>query len=95
MTFIGRIVNESLMFGSVPLQLKEVVVTPLLKKKKRKKEPPPPLHPQKNKTKKLALTHSFKNYRPVSNLQFLSKLPKKAVQHQLRSLFSELELTLP
>ena len=41
--------------------------------------------PPKNKTKKLALTHSFKNYRPVSNLQFLSKLPKRVVLHQLRN----------
>ena len=64
-------------------------------KKKKKKRAPPPPPPKKKKKKKLALTHSFKNYRPVSNLQFLSKLPKKAVLHQLRSLFSELELTLP
>ena len=51
-TLICRIVNDSLLSGSVPRQFKEAVVTPPLK--------------NKNKNKKPGLdANSLKNYRPV------------------------------
>ena len=79
-----RIVNESLLSGSVPvvwvcscclglflLQFKEAVVTPLLKRK--------------TTTTTGLDANRFKNCRPVSHLQFLSKLLKKVVLHHLLS----------
>jgi hypothetical protein len=60
---ITSIINKSLEFGEVPINMKKALVIPLLKKI-------------------LLDSEILKNYRPVSNLSFLSKLTEKAVSKQ-------------
>ena len=67
---ITRIVKLSLESGFVPTNLKEAVLKPQLKKTKQKTNPD---------------QQEFKNYRPVSNLSFLSKVIEKVVALQLTS----------
>jgi hypothetical protein len=61
---ITRVINHSLLTGSVPPCFKHALVTPLLKKTSLDK-------------------NALKNYRPVSNLPYLSKLLERVVLHQL------------
>jgi hypothetical protein len=61
---ITKIINDSLITGTVPNDFKTALVRPLLKKKS--------LDPE-----------NLKNYRPISNLPFLSKLLEKVVLQQL------------
>ena len=70
---ICRTVNESLLSGSVSLQFKEAVVTPVP-------------HPAASFSRKRPWCKQLKkNYRPVSILQFTSRLLMEDVLHQLRS----------
>ncbi|GFR87065.1 reverse transcriptase [Elysia marginata] len=61
---ITTIINDSLLFGCVPNELKESLIKPLLKKDDLDR-------------------NVYKNYRPVSNLPFLSKILEKVVLKQL------------
>ena len=65
--------NDSLLFGSVPWQFKEAVVTPLLKKKKKKKDG---LDANSLLAKYVSL---------VSNPSFLFEALEKVMLHRLRS----------
>ena len=62
---ITAMINQSLLFGIVPVSFKHAVVLPLLKK--------PNLSPEE-----------LSNFRPVSNLPFLSKVLEKVVLLQLK-----------
>ena len=62
---ITRIINESLLSGSVPSKLKEAVVVPIIKKRGLD-------------------CNNLKNFRPVSNLTFISKLLERVVLRQLQ-----------
>jgi exonuclease III len=68
--FVTRIINTSLINGTVPVDFKKALVTPLLKK--------PTLD-----------ADVLKNYRPVSNLPFISKVLEKVVASQLKSFLAE------
>ena len=76
---ITNIINTSLTTGIVPPDLKTAIVKPLLKK---------PSHDKQNKKK-------LKNYRPISNLPFLSKILEKVVLHKLLSHLQENNLSNP
>ena len=60
------IINDSLMYGTVPPAFKHALVNPLLKKND--------LDPD-----------NLKNYRPVSNLSFISKVLEKIVANQINN----------
>ena len=75
---LTSILDDSLHSGLFPSAFKSAIVTPLLPPKNNnnnsnKKQQPPPL----------LNSEILKNYRPVSNLSFLSKILEKAVLHQL------------
>ena len=70
---ITAVVNASLSTGIVPPQFKQTIVTPHLKKPELDSNDTP----QKN-------NNNNNNFRPVSNLSFISKMLEKVVPIQLK-----------
>ena len=79
---ITNIINISLASGVVSPDLKTAIVKPPLKKKTTTTA----ISPEKN---------VLKNYRPISNLPFLSKILEKVVLHQLLAHLQENNLCNP